>query len=281
MTAFVNTEQLDGSPLAGYNCNVAATRSLLLFAGKAVPSTAVLRRQTGDFAGGTRLDQMAALAARYRVELTIHYGASFEQLWAWLHDPMIGLLISIWYGPVHGTAHDADPAFTGNHAIGGNDGDIADPLADGRRYGIPKGLAKWDKALLKAACGDLNVSNSGYAALGMGKAWCGVVHAPVAPGPAPKPGTVIYRYGGEGRSRGDYRVKAGITAVVRTTPNNTNVSVGQTPPGAVVTRLLGGQRLPFHVSQSTITGAPVDGTRMWHGDAAGKQWINHSVVQAA
>lgn len=287
---FPATAQLDGTAFAGFNCNLATLRSQIIFAtgGKKEPTVELLRIQSGDRDGGTRLDQIAALAKRYGVDMDVHYGLDFEQAWDWFQDPTYGFNWSIWYGPLHGTDFDGDPNFTGNHSAGGNAGNIYDPLADHRRASIPEAPDRWPKALLKAACGDLNVSgDSHYRALGMGKVWCSIVRAPknVTPAPTPPPSTT-FRYGGEARSRGDYKVRAGITALIRTTPNNTHNALtlpggGTTPPGIIITTLLGGRKLPFHVAQTTVKGANVDGSRVWHGDATGKMWIHHSLVIAA
>lgn len=296
-------KQLDGSAWEGLNCNCAVCRSQIQFAtgGKADPSVHEVRLRTlnkdGTFdrTGGTRLDQMAAVAATYGVILEVHYGVEFARAWDWLHDETLALNFSILYEPLHGTRHDACPGFDGNHAVGGHDGSIGDPLADARRAGIPLGMAVWEKALLREVTGALNISNDTrrYKALGAGRCYVAVAHAPKAkpkpskpkpsqPAPAPKPApapTAIMRYGGQPRARGAYRIKGDGVALVRSSPNNTARKVGSVPPGIIVTRLLGGRPLPWRVAQTTYTGASVGGSRRWHGDATGKNWVHASLLE--
>jgi hypothetical protein len=291
----VLTTQLDGSPFAGYNCNLAVLRSLIIFAtgGRQQPVTAHLRDitidpRTGlpDRSGGTTLAQMAIVAARYGVTMEVHYGIDFEQVWAWGQDPTIAMDLSIAYSVLHGTPFDADPHFSAqaesNHAVLFSDRQVGDPLADGRR-GLPKGLATWSKDLLERAAGSLNVGSADNPRmLGVGKAYVGLVRAPKpdpAPVPKPKPKPTTFRYGGQARARGVYRLKKGIgVGLVRSAPNNTSRPIGSIPVGVVVTRLLEGQLLPFHVAQTTYSGASVGGDRRWHGDLTGKMWIHHSLV---
>ena len=61
---------------------------------------------------------------------------------------------------------------------------VYDPLADARRRGIPQGPQKWPKALLRNACGRLNIAPPGtpYRSLGQGRALAVIAKAPaVAP----------------------------------------------------------------------------------------------------
>ena len=61
---------------------------------------------------------------------------------------------------------------------------VYDPLADRRRRGIPQGPQKWPKALLRNACGRLNIAPPGtpYRSLGQGRALAVIAKAPaVAP----------------------------------------------------------------------------------------------------
>lgn len=69
-----------------------------------------------------------------------------------------GAVLQIRYSVIAPTRFDASPGFTGNHAIYVNerrssDGAflVYDPLADGRRAGIPKGPQWWPASLLQRA----------------------------------------------------------------------------------------------------------------------------------
>ena len=82
--------------------------------------------------------------------------------------------------PIAPTQYDGSPGFTGNHAVVLCGGMVYDPLADRRRRGIPQGPQKWPKALLRNACGRLNIAPPGtpYRSLGQGRALAVIAKAP-------------------------------------------------------------------------------------------------------
>lgn len=293
--------QFDGTWLQGYNCNCASCAWMIRFVtnGAKHPSGGDLRAHvvdldTGhpDTKGGTNPSQMVDVAERtYGVHLDVRYGADFDAMWDLQHSGRAAIALSIHYSVISGTQFDACPGFTENHEIVVYKDEVYDPLADGRRH-LPLGPQKWGKALVKKAAGALNVDGrpGHYTALGFGKAYVYIGYAPkVDPIPVPVPHPtpdVTFRYGGEPRSRGPYGVKKGIGAArIRTAPNPTSkrLAVGThlIPPGEITATVLAGRAVPFRVAQTTLMGAPVNGNRIWHGDATGTRWVHHDLVEPA
>jgi hypothetical protein len=108
--------------------------------------------------GGTSLnDNDSAALHLYLTDMWVRYGVP----WSTFQSLIIsgrGAVLQIRYSVIAPTKYDASPGFTGNHAVYVNerrssDGAylVYDPLADGRRAGIPKGPQWWPNALVKAA----------------------------------------------------------------------------------------------------------------------------------
>jgi len=108
--------------------------------------------------GGTSLNQNdSAVQYLYGVDMAIRYNVP----WSTFQSLIIsgrGAVVSIQYVIIAPTKFDASPGFTGGHAIYVNerrasDGAylVYDPLADGRRAGIPKGPQWWPASLLRKA----------------------------------------------------------------------------------------------------------------------------------
>lgn len=98
-----------------------------------------------------------AVADLYRVDLQPRYNLPYDTFRSLIIGGR-GAVVAISYAVVHGTRFDSDPNFTGGHSIYVNerrarDGFylVGDPLADGRRPGIPEGWEWWPSSFLKAA----------------------------------------------------------------------------------------------------------------------------------
>jgi hypothetical protein len=135
-----------------------------------------------DITGGTNINQNIEAALRcWGVRLDFRQ-SSFDQAWTWGQKATMAVSISISYRPVSTTRFNASPGFVGNHQVILSGGKVYDPLADGRRAGIPIGPQVWPKSLLRTAAGRVNIAAPGhpYRALGEGTALCVLAYAPVA-----------------------------------------------------------------------------------------------------
>jgi hypothetical protein len=174
--------------MAGSNCNCAcgAMCVSLETAGTKRPSGSEFRaniRNPGgapDRAGGTNPSQIVETARRAYGVILDQRSMPFDDAWSLGASADKAVSLSISYAPIAPTQYDGSPGFTGNHQVLLSGGMIYDPLADGRRRGIPKGPQRWPKALLRNACGRLNVAGPGtpYRALGQGRALAIVARAP-------------------------------------------------------------------------------------------------------
>jgi len=170
-------KQGDGSRCAWWNCNPASHAMASQRHRRGVdpknhhswpPMPAEIRNQIGGGCDGTSLNENdRAVIHLYAVDMAIRYNIP----WASFQSLIIsgrGAVVSIRYSVIAPTKYDASPGFTGNHAIYVNerrasDGAylVYDPLADGRRAGIPKGPQWWPASLLKAAAYAYPGTNSG------------------------------------------------------------------------------------------------------------------------
>ena len=129
-----------------------------------------------DIDGGTNLLQVqAALQRGWRVPLAVVTNASFDMLWEYAKDPDTIVLVQFQYSVIHGTHWAASETFMGPHAatIANADDDscdYSDPLADGRRKGIPKGVQRMERHILREACGKLVVDPRSGRRRGLGRA---------------------------------------------------------------------------------------------------------------
>lgn len=125
------------------------------------PTPPVLRNRISPYhCGGTsHQDNFYAVRSLYGVSLIVRYNVP----WTTFRSMIIsgrGAAVSIRYSVISPTKFDASPGFTGGHDVYVNerrssDGAflVYDPLADGRRAGIPKGPQWWPASLLRAAAG--------------------------------------------------------------------------------------------------------------------------------
>lgn len=164
---------LDGGPLGWSNCNTTCTAMLIAFAtgNTKHPSggdvRACVRNEDGspDIQGGTNPSQNVAAAKRCWSVALDQRLMPFEDAWALGQRDDTMLSISISYAVVSGTRYDASPGFTGLHQIVLHRGMVYDPLADGRRAGIPTSPQNWPKDLLRRAAAKYANTGDGRAAV--------------------------------------------------------------------------------------------------------------------
>jgi hypothetical protein len=178
MLAFVG--QFDGSILGDSNCLCACTAMLIALetGGQQRPTAWEVRAKClepdgrRDVTGGTMPSQNIAAAKRFGVTLdgTI---LPFEDAWRLGLRSDTAVEFQINYSVIAPTKFDGSPGFTGNHGIVMHAGQHFDPLADGRRPGIPDGPQRWPKDLLRRAAGK-------YAGLGVGRAAVIIGRVPAA-----------------------------------------------------------------------------------------------------
>ncbi len=148
-----------GGGLLGWsNCAPTCTAMLINFANPTLhPQGADVRRNIvdedgrPDTQGGTTPTQNVA-AAKHGFGVTLDYQIlPIDQIWAMgsTDDTMLSLSIS--YAPVAPTKYDGSPGFTGFHDVVLYKRQIFDPLADGRRPGIPLAPDPWPFDIVKRA----------------------------------------------------------------------------------------------------------------------------------
>jgi hypothetical protein len=107
--------------------------------------------------GTTFAQNEYAAALLYKVDMQPRYQVPWSTFISLIKSGR-GAQLAIQYSVVAPTKFDASPGFTGGHSVFVNevrtsDGAflVYDPLADGRRAGIPKGPQWWPGSLVKAA----------------------------------------------------------------------------------------------------------------------------------
>jgi hypothetical protein len=146
--------QFDGSRYASTNCGCASEAMRIVSQQKGkrpskgspwMPTSASIRRETGDTSGGTNPGQTTAASYReYGIPHASPRISAFQNVLNYLSAGYaVDLLVG--YGPI-GDVKSGSPGFRGNHRIVlvGRNSDrrlllSADPLYDGRRSGIPRG----------------------------------------------------------------------------------------------------------------------------------------------
>lgn len=191
----------DGSyidPMGPKNCGThsasrMATRALegvrqTGFVGQWPPTGYDIRRHcfeangSRDTTGGVHHGQTkAAVKMLYGVDLANHYGEDFEASLDAL-DETRAVSYSVRYKRIRDyPSRRGSFTFYENHELVANGVDrargmltgVVEPLADGRQAGLYKGPGEYPISLIKAACGELNISSVAgtYRALGFGKAY--------------------------------------------------------------------------------------------------------------
>jgi hypothetical protein len=185
-------KQFDGGPLASQNCGASSGAMLVQVetAGTKHPTGSDFRANVKnpdgsyDRGGGTNPSQIVETARRAYGVVLDQRSMEFDAMWTLGASADVAIALAISYAPIAPTQYDGSPGFTGNHAVVLSGGMVYDPLADRRRRGIPQGPQKWPKALLRNACGRLNIAAPGtpYRSLGQGRALAVIAKAPaVAP----------------------------------------------------------------------------------------------------
>lgn len=140
---------------------------------------------TPDRTGGTRASQNVDAARRgWNVTLDARV-MPFEDAWTLGARADAAVSVSISYAVIANTQFDGSPGFTGLHQVILSGGQVYDPLADGRRPGIPNAPDKWPKDLLRRAAGK-------YAGVGVGRASVVIARAPLV---KPKRYSVLFTPG--------------------------------------------------------------------------------------
>ena len=171
-------KQADGSRCQWFNCNCAAHAMAADrhregkdpgIPGKPWPPMPDdIRREIAGPCGGTSLnDNEIAVRRLYAVNMDIRYNVPKETFRSLIQSGR-GAVVSIQYSVIAPTRFDASPGFTGGHGIYVNerrksDGAylVYDPLADGRRKGIPQGPNWWPATLLFRAAEAYPGTNAG------------------------------------------------------------------------------------------------------------------------
>ncbi len=169
-----------GGVLGWSNCNCTCTAMMIAFetGGTKRPTAADVRacclnaNGNRDVLGGTTPSQNIAAAQRcFGVTLDGRLMA-FEDAWKLGQRDDYEMSFSISYAVISGTKFDGSPGFRGNHQVLLTGGLVYDPLADGRRAGIPTSPDRWPHDLLQRAAGK-------YASTGEGRAAVIVARAPL------------------------------------------------------------------------------------------------------
>jgi hypothetical protein len=214
--------QLDGSPYQGRNCGCAVAADLIRdqTCNRLSPTAAQVRTKIrtssgAQFTGALSITQIHAVVTNtYKQDASLAFGISFANLEALMRTGK-GAVISIDYGPLRGTAYDCFRGQFGGEHYGWVDKRNAngtwrwaDPGADGRSPGVPKGYQAIPDALLRKAAGANHiyvregkrwVTTTVDKHYGPGHAFAilgGVPDLPPDPQPEPIPGkaeTMIYR----------------------------------------------------------------------------------------
>jgi hypothetical protein len=122
------------------------------------PTPPEIRNRIGGPCGGTSLEENDAAATHlYETNMWVRYGVPWDTFRSLIQSGR-GAHLQISYAVIAPTRFDGSPGFTGLHSIYVNerrssDGAylVYDPLADGRRKGIPQGPQWWPASLLKQA----------------------------------------------------------------------------------------------------------------------------------
>lgn len=175
--------QGDGSRFQWENCGPACSGTHLDRDTRGASRTtgARVRALTGDLSGGTNLaeDDTALLRGwGPRDHMDVRPRVAWADVLAAL-DRGQGVSLSASYAPISGTVWDGSPGFTANHRFfinerGSNGLYVYDPLADGRRAGIPKGPHWIPESIMERAAGLLMLDPETRRRIGLGYAQVGL-----------------------------------------------------------------------------------------------------------
>ena len=145
------------------------------------PTSATVRKLTGDTYGGTNLRQVNEVNHdHFGIDSRIKQPIDWDELMDKARAGR-GFILQIRYQVLRYTKYDASRHnFGDNHSLWINkmnpDGTLrgCDPLADGRYRGCPRGYQDYPRLLLKKGAGQLDLSGlntTAYRPLGYGKAY--------------------------------------------------------------------------------------------------------------
>jgi hypothetical protein len=213
------------------------------------------------FSPGLNLDQVGAVLKKHGVSMGILRRVDFDDVDA-LRMAGHAIALQLNYSPIQHTVFSGDPKFEDGHIVLWlPNGDVFDPLDDGRRKGIAKAPVRIPAAILRSAAGLL---------AGNGKAFAGVFPTKHPAGPKIAP---TLAFGSKAPAVDEFRVVVPI-GLVRSTPSGV--------PGRlnVVDRKRRGTLVS--VFGSTGRGQRVNGSRVWHQiDRAGRRFMHSSVIDPA
>jgi hypothetical protein len=229
----VHTNQLDDptTGLDGLNCTCAAGAAAVKWRyrnRRPTPDPEFLWPPTGgyvralcreddgsaDTEGGTNLLQVQSAVRRgWDVPMVVVANGDFDEAWAQARDPDNLVIFQFQYSVIHGTQWACSETFMGAHAASGANAladriSWSDPLADGRRKGIPDGVQSMERHVLREACGKLVVDPRTKRQRGLGRANYAVVAALPEPEPVTDSGDVMFNVGPTSTYR-DAVLKAG------------------------------------------------------------------------
>jgi hypothetical protein len=259
-------KQLDGSPLGGLNCTMAAGASFAYrhTVGRVKTTGAALRKLSRDTSGGTTLDQLAYALKRRGVSgfYGPYRGMPIRSFYASLRAGH-GAVVQGASKATKGTSWQASEYFEGNHAwyVARGRGWFAsprgyqlpkevhvfDPLGDGRRRGIvrsPFWLPTYHFERFLA------LLDLGSYKLGPGKVYALLTR-----------NTDPHLHGVGQLNRVRFRVKPGY---------NVRESAG----GKVIRRTRDGE--VFDSWARISNGPPKGGSRTWYRDHSGRRWVHES-----
>jgi hypothetical protein len=217
---------------------------------------------------GLNLRQVKKVLRTHGVKLDVATPIDFDDLDE-VRRAGHAVALQLSYRPIRKTEFSGDPTFEGGHVVLWlPNGDVFDPLDDGRRKGIARAPVRIPTELLRRAAGKLVLNRKGRI-VGVGSAYAGIfptVHA--AGGGAPS--GVVLAFGATADQTGEYRVVV-ATALVRSSP------AGVPDQANVVDRKPRGLRVKV---VGTTQGQRVGGSRVWHQvNRAGTRFMHSSVIK--
>jgi hypothetical protein len=172
--------------------------------------------------------------------------------------------VPLTYGELPERLRRWQPRFTGGHSV-----TLAGVNTAGRfGWFDPLGTAGWSGEWVTWADVERAIWTQRGAIIAAPKAAPHQLMLP-EPGVATPPEGTALRYGGTSSNRGRYIVKA----------DGSRVRERPSTAARVLRELRRGDT--FACGQTTRTGSPVDGSRVWHGTRDGTRWIHASLVTAS
>jgi hypothetical protein len=216
---------------------------------------------------GLNLSQVRAVLREHGVRMDVQAPIDFDDLDE-LRQAGHAIALQIDYTPFLGTTFAGSKTFKDGHIVLWlPNGDVYDPLHDGRARGIAKAPVRIPRDVLREAAGTLETNAATHRRVGLGRAYAGIFHTRH---PVPTPGKVTRTFGAQ-KPRADDFVVVVPMALVRTAPS------GVPGKANVVGRRRHGERVA--VFGTTARGQRVAGSRVWHQvDRAGTRFMHSSVI---